>query len=60
MTQASGADIHLAAATLSPARSSPIVCVADIIVLLIWTGRGLGHGLGLRRSLGLAEHYYHD
>jgi hypothetical protein len=57
MTQPSGFDWHLVFTALSPARSSPIMCIADIVVMIVWICAGLRHRMGIRRSLGLAAYY---
>lgn len=48
MTQRSGAD---RLDVLSPARSSPLVCLADVIVVVLWLAHGTRHGLGVKGSM---------
>ena len=50
-TQRSAADHFPSSDSLSPARSSPFICLADIIVAVIWLLRGWKAGMGLRGAL---------
>jgi len=51
-TQRSAADHFPSSDSLSPARSSPFVCLADIVIAVIWLLRGWKAGLGVRGALG--------
>ena len=51
MTQRSGADRFPSADALSPARSSPFVCLADVVVVALWLVHGMRQGLGVRGSM---------
>ena len=48
MTQRSGADRR---DVLSPARSSPLVCLADVVVVVLWLAHGMRQGLGVKASM---------
>ena len=48
MTQRSGAD---RLDVLSPARSSPLVCLADVIVVVLWLVHGMRQDLGVKGSM---------
>lgn len=50
-TQRSAADHFHSSDSLSPARSSPFICLADIIVAIVWLVGGLRAGLGVGASL---------
>ena len=54
MTQRSGADRFPSNDTLSPARTSPIVCLADMVVGGLWLIQGVRRGL----SAGASLHWY--
>lgn len=51
MLQASRADNFPSEFGISPARSSPIICAADLLTTLLWLLYGLYSGLGLRGSM---------
>jgi len=60
MTQSSPSDDYPSSVPLSPARSSPIICLTDTLIVLLWLSYGLysGHGFlnsakALRNELGL-------
>lgn len=55
MTQASAADHYLSSTPLSPARSSPTICAADSIVILLWAAFGLQRKLPFRKALALSR-----
>ncbi|MCJ1224038.1 hypothetical protein MMC12_000681 [Toensbergia leucococca] len=50
MLQRSPADNFPSEETLSPARTSVFICLADIIIATIWLARGLRAGQGFRES----------
>ena len=51
MTQRSGGDIYASAESLSPARSSPFVCMADMVVVILWIVKGRKLGIDVRSIL---------
>lgn len=51
MTQRSGADYFPSSDSLSPARSSLFVCIADMLVAVLWLFRRVKRGLGVKGSL---------
>ena len=55
MAQVSTADGNDAEIPFSPWRSSPLVCFAEIIVMLMWAVVGFYHGNGLRDCLTLSR-----
>lgn len=53
MLQRSGADNFPSSETLSPARTSVFICLADILVVLLWMCRGLAAKQGFRETARL-------
>ena len=51
MTQRSGADRIPSSDVLSPARSSPFVCLADVIIVVLWLVHGRRRALGVKGSM---------
>ena len=61
-TQRSAADHFPSSDSLSPARSSPFICLADMVVAILWLVGGCRAGLGIggclawsRREMGLVK-----
>ncbi len=50
-TQRSAADHFPSSDSLSPARSSPFICLADMVVAILWLVAGRKARLGVRSSL---------
>lgn len=51
--QRSGADEFPCDGSLSPARISPLICLADMLVAMMTITYGLWHGMGIHRSCAL-------
>jgi len=51
MTQRSGADRFPSSDSLSSARSSPIIRIADIVVVILWLGKDKSIGIDARSAL---------
>lgn len=55
MTQSSPSESFLPASALSMARSSPLICLADMLITTIWTTVGWWNKVPLRYALALAR-----
>ncbi len=51
MAQRSGADRFLSSDSLSPARTSPFVCLADIVLVFLWLIKGASLGMDTTDTL---------
>lgn len=51
ITQRSGADRFISSDVLSPARSSPFVCLADAVIAGLWLAHGTRRSLGVKGSM---------